>query len=376
MINVFLVAAYASLFCLGLGDNIRGPLFPEVLSQLEITNSVGAWFFAISSLFGALGAALAAIFISKFGRHIVLSSALLCFGLGFILMGMDSSFMLMLAASAVIGASMGFLGVVQNTMVALASSENNRSRALGGLHAMYGLASFCAPLVVSFFAFFGFFWKSAFFFAGGIALVISSISFYMLPAQETELSSQHKKINRQQLWLAFALALYVLAEVMISSRMALYFRSEQKMNLEESSLMVTVFFIFLLAGRLLITRFQVINHLRLFITFLLFASAVTVYLGLYFNSWFLPFSGLFMAAIYPLSVNWFSILFKQSLDALMSWVTALQSFGLFVMHLGVGRLTDTMGLTQALLLGIVIFIISAMMIGMYGKIVFHHAARV
>jgi FHS family glucose/mannose:H+ symporter-like MFS transporter len=51
--------AFLSLFLLGLADNIRGPLFPEILQFFFVSSSKGSWSFATTS-----GAAFVGSFIS------------------------------------------------------------------------------------------------------------------------------------------------------------------------------------------------------------------------------------------------------------------------------------------------------------------------
>ena len=45
-----ILISFASLFVFGISDNIRGPLFPEILKEFNISDSMGSLMFALSSL--------------------------------------------------------------------------------------------------------------------------------------------------------------------------------------------------------------------------------------------------------------------------------------------------------------------------------------
>ena len=65
--------ACLSMFVLGMSDNIRGPLFPELLSVFNLTNAQGSVSFAVASAAALFGNILASQLLKK-----ITLSRLLC----------------------------------------------------------------------------------------------------------------------------------------------------------------------------------------------------------------------------------------------------------------------------------------------------------
>ena len=149
MIWGYIVLAYLSLFALGMSDNIRGPLFPEILKNFAVSDTQGSIYYAISSFCGFLGSFLVRLLLRKWSRVRTLQFAIFLMSVGLIGMGSARDFAWLLVFSGVFGASLGIIGVVQNTLVSVGSSPAKRQQMLSGLHANYGIASFLAPLVVA-----------------------------------------------------------------------------------------------------------------------------------------------------------------------------------------------------------------------------------
>ena len=144
-----ILISYASLFVFGISDNIRGPLFPEILKEFNISDSLGSMMFALSSLSGFLASHFARNLLRRFDRRSILQWA--CIGLALTLLGLAVSpnFYIFLGFSILFGLNSGIIGLVPNVLVPLGSTPEKKQRLLSGLHAMYGVASLIAPMLVA-----------------------------------------------------------------------------------------------------------------------------------------------------------------------------------------------------------------------------------
>ncbi len=361
-----LVFAFASLFTLGLADNIRGTLFPEILTQFQVSNTLGSWLFATSSS----GAFIAGVFAPAFLRRYTISSLLfvgvLMLVVGCAVVGFSGNFDWLLSGSLFFGLGIGFMAVAQNLLVAEGVESKLRSRALSGLHATYGLASFLAPLLAaSATKSFGN-WSSAFYVVAGFSflclvfqVVIQPEPKFVLHKSNQDNSGEKKRISKKALaMICTFFAFYVVAEILISTRLALYMRTYYAMDLTQSAEYVTLFFLFLLIGRATFAFVHLPFSLKSQLNASLMGSVVLICLGLKFHPFFLALSGLTMAPYYPLCVSYISEISKDLSRTFLAYAMSFQSLSVVAMHLGVGYMTDHYGLAFAFGVGILALVIS------------------
>lgn len=355
-----ILISYASLFVFGISDNIRGPLFPEILKEFNLSDSMGSLMFALSSLSGFVASHFARSLLRKFDRKSILQGA--CLGLTFTLvaMALAPNFYTFLFLSVLFGLNSGILGLVPNVLVPLGASAERKQQLLSGLHAMYGVASLLAPMLVATIGFFSLSWRYTF---AITALAPLSLFFYSLhqshgphhskPKTTAEEHKASRKINlRPQVFLAFMVSFAVAAEIMISSRLALYMRRVWNYDLETSSLYVTYFFVALLLGRLLFTGIKFNKTILFQLSLCLILTALMIILGLYTHPLFLVAAGMCIAPFYPLAISFISSEFPNDLDTAVSYMMATDSMMLALMHLLIGKLSDSFGIHQAMYAGV------------------------
>ena len=173
----YVLAAFGCLFVVGLLDNSRGPLFPDVLSGLLLSDAQGAWLFAAASAAGGVGSVL--------GRHLLrvvrplrgLQAGLLTATSGMYVLGTSASLESLVTGSALFGLSFGLLSLVQGTLVQRGTPPAAQRRVFSGLHSMYGAASFLSPLVVMGASRAGLDWRATFRLLACAPLVLLVVSF-------------------------------------------------------------------------------------------------------------------------------------------------------------------------------------------------------
>lgn len=373
MIWPFILLGYFSLFVFGLADNIRGPLFPDILRDFSVNDSVGSLMFALSSGASFIASHFARYFLKRFERRTVLQAASLL--LAFALIGMASApaFPLFLFFSLCFGFSMGIVGLIPNILVPLGSKPERKQQMLSGLHAMYGVASLIAPLLAASLGLLTGSWRYTFALSALVPLSLLAYSFHgshgslhkKQPLPEGH--ANHRRRNfRPQLFLALMVSFSVAAEVMVSSRLALFMRRVWNYDLEGSSLYVTYFFIFLLLGRLLFAVIPFHQSIRLLLSLSAVSTMALFFLGLLVHPFFLAATGFGVAPFYPLSISWISSEFPHDMDSAVSYMIATDSVMLILMHLLVGHLTDAIGITGAILTGPAFLLGSLLMVNSFG----------
>jgi MFS transporter, FHS family, glucose/mannose:H+ symporter len=366
----YLILAFLCLFTFGLCDNLRGPIYPELLREFNVSNSFGAWFYAITSLFSFVGSLFCLQALKRIDRIQNVYVALVLLTAGLIAQGLSANFWQLLVASSCMGLGLGFLGVSNNLLATIGSSAAKRQKVLSGLHSMYALSSLVAPLVVTFVYSSGGRWRECFFVGAALCLAVLVGGFIFQPKENTNLEkkirgtaiedlSHHKNVKLPGVAiLAVAVASYVMAEILVSSRLALYLRVVKNYDLHQSSVYLTGFFVGLLAGRLLFSFYQ--PKIKLFNQLLvsLLVTVLMLILGIKVHESFFIASGLSMGPFFPLAVNYISESFPRALNRAMAFTVSIQSLFVVIMHLSFGWVTDAFGIIQAMAAGPMVLVMS------------------
>jgi FHS family glucose/mannose:H+ symporter-like MFS transporter len=369
--------AYVSLLLLGLSDNIRGPIYPEVLNSFHLSNTEGSLFFSLSSAFGFLGGLMSAHLVLQFSRLQVLRISILGLLGAQVVMASAIHFSVLLGASVIFGFSLGVMGVVQNMLVVQALDPGPRkNKILSGLHSMYAGASVLAPLVVNAISWLKpseNLWRNCFYVTASLSGVVFATSFLgpevkdasvPVPPIDFHPSAQRK----QQIFFAFTLAFYVVCEILVSSRMALYMRREFAATLTESSWYTAGFFVCLFSGRLLFTFWAPAMALPKQLYWSLGLSFSLLALGILVHPVALMLSGLAMAPFYPLMMSMVGHLFPHSIAKALSWCVGISSALIVIMHICVGFLTDALDIRFGFAVGPLCCLLSGVLLISYEKI--------
>lgn len=380
MVWTYIIFSYLSLFALGFSDNLRGPIYLDVVKAFSVNHSVGSWMFVLSSLMGFVGGLSVKRILQKMNPISMLQLSLLMMTVGLIGMGGSPSFAVFLVFSGSLGLSMGFLGVLQNLLVSVGSTDERRQQMLGGLHSVYGLSSLIAPLAVSLInSIFGD-WRMSCFLVSLVPLSVLVGSFFhrVRGSQVVEKSKGDLPLSRsQKYWMTFlslGLGFYVAAEILVSTRISTYFRLFQMSSFAHGSFMTTLFFTFLFSGRLLFTFIKFNLSLRTKMYSSLILSAFCVLAGLAVDARFLAFSGFAMAPFFAWAVAYISQHFRGRERAALTLLVGIQSLLIVIMHFTIGQLTDQIGLHRAFYIAPAMLLLSAFSLFVFER--FHLSKQV
>lgn len=365
--TLWLIITFLSMIVLGFNDNLRGPLFFEILKDFNLSDQEGAWFYSASSLFGFIASIASAYFLKK--RHLlqllVLSLVLMSFSLFGI--GYFKNYYSFLIAAALFGTSMGFMGVAQNSSISYLTTLSTQSRIFAGLHSMYGLSSFFAPLAVGWGLAQGWTWRDFFTYSALFVLVLSVASFFApVPqwAKDHRFTPQPEKntirgLGIVSVYMSLGLAFYVIAEILIGSRLSLYTIRELGLTTEEASRYVTGFYLGLLVGRVSGVFIKFPGHFRNQLLVSLGLSFLTILAGLYLSAWWFSATGLMMSMFYPTFMVYLSDIYQKRIGVMMSLAIAIQSISIVFMHQIIGFISDFSGIKIAFHAGLVFLVLSA-----------------
>ncbi|MES3038260.1 MAG: MFS transporter [Bdellovibrionota bacterium] len=361
--NIFL--AYISLFTLGLADNIRGPLYPEILRYFDLTNSTGSMVFAIFSLASFFGALSSTRLLRIWNLYQMLTFAAITMAVGLFVMSLSPSFYVLLFGSALVGFSFGPMGTSQNSLVVLGAEPVNRIRWMSGLHTCYGIASFLAPLIVAGVADYESPWRWGLGSVGIAAIILAVICFSIKkPAVPARVVPVDKGFGflRREFHLTAVMSFYVIAEILVGSRLAQYMRLEMDSDLRHSSYAVTAFFVLMVVGRMATSFFHFPWKLRTGMVVSLVTTLLSLIAGMYIHPYFLILSGLTMAPFFAWIMTYVSTVFHHSVEKTISLALSLNSFFIVIMHMSVGQITDNGGIWWAMILAPVFILISLVLL--------------
>ncbi len=369
------LVAWMSLFTLGLIDNARGPVFPDILKDFALTDTAGSFFFLIASLASLIHNTLFYRFLCETAPKRLVGLYTLVMAAGALLISHSGDYRWTLVACAILGIGFGGLGVGQNAAVQAAPAEH-RQRAMGLLHTMYGLSSFTAPLLISTLASHG--WRMS------LALLSLPSVFVGLFVVFEGSRARHRKArralgepplvkkspgeiyqSRNSKWApwtaAVLISLLVVAEISVSTRFTLLARRDWGFSVDSAGQWLAGYFIAMTASRFMLGIFKFPFSARGLLYFALFLAVPFLFLG------FMPLGfpneirllalvgfGFPIAMGYPLAMTRLAEIFGRETQRVTSKCLILQAAGAMIMHFLLGWGADSQGL---------LFVLGAVSIG-------------
>lgn len=335
---------------------MRGPVFPDIIQAFALNHTQASLFFSVASMVSVLGALAAPMLIRRRGHIFSLLCFLILMALGFWGYSFAYSYPWMLACSAVFGFSIGGLSVTQNLLVLLGSDDEHRQRAQSGLHACYGASSLLAPWIIVVVAGLGLPWTTSFLPSPVLALLLVFAVFFFLPRSkwmpnvvqqkiaDAALHEPAQRLTPAEIFWAVLLAIYVGLEIMMATRLTMFLRESFGRDLNEASLLTSLFFVGLFAGRLTLSFYKPKISLKAQMLICLGFSLVLFAAGFLISPIFLSLTGFAISGFYPVWMTSLSKIFPLSVAKVASLGIGLTGVTVVSMHTIVGQLSDHFGL--------------------------------
>lgn len=350
----FIILAYASLVSLSFLDNGRGVTYPLILKSFKIDGNYGALIFSLASLSG-----LIINFTSKYWLPFLglvrstRASLFLLFtsALGFYYSHLYLSLEILFITAFVSGIGFGGIGVTMNIMVSEGAPSLLRRRFLSGLHGMYGLASFCAPLLFNFLVGRDFIWSEYFLTISSLFIVVIIISFFVNDTHKDSVKNSYtsgKDSRLTTLIVGLMVGLYVSSEILISSRLTLYL-TDNGMELVSANKILSLFFVALLIGRFTFAALSLKIKSANLLMLSLLATFIFFTIGITFSPYALALCGLTMSYFFPVSIELINEKFQKTSHQMISIALAIVGINVMIMHNLFGYLSSIYGTKSAFL---------------------------
>ncbi len=365
------VYSFLGLFIMSVADNIRGPVFSEILKSFNLTHTEGSYYFAAASFGSFVFGYLAQRPLRRWGAIRTHQIGIFSLFVSQFIMYWSPVFEGMILGGFLLGLSLGFVGVSQTVAIVAAVPGKALQKFLSGLHSMYGLSSLLAPLLVNVLFLKLNSWRGSFFVAGLLALGLLVLSFFLsLPTGPSTSASGSVDQGRpivifEKSYFGLILSAYVALEILVSSRIAVFSESAFGYSFKNSNYLVSLFFVFLFAGRLVFAFYQPPFRLKTQSLVSLAGALISLVLGVYVNPFFMSLTGLFMAPFFPLLMTCAAQLFPQHLGEVSSFCVALSGVTVVIVHLLFGILTDHYGIQFAFILGLIFGLLAWLLIWFY-----------
>lgn len=342
--------AFASLLIFGLGDNVRGPILPAMIGDLTLSDTEAGLTFSATSLGVAGGSLGCRPLVRRWGGLAAQQVGLLVLAAGVVVMGLAPGLGVLLGGSLVLGVGMGSQAVTHNLLVAEGTRTDLRRRALSALHAMYGLASLTAPLGVTVLYALGLSWRGCLLLLAAAPLALFAASLAAPAGPRPAPPEGGAPPLRAALTVMALGALYVTAELLLSTRLVLLLRREGYAQ-DPAAVALTAFFTCLLIGRLTFGVLRTRAPTRTLLAGCAAGGLVLLALGLAWWPLLLPLAGLPMAPFFPLLMDLAAEEFPGRVEAVVGRTFAAVSVCLVGAHYAVGLVSDVVSLRVALGVG-------------------------
>lgn len=353
----YIVLAYASLFCYGLLDNIRGPAYPAIVESFNLDQTVGSLVFAIASVAALIALLTGRLWLKTIGEFKGQLLFNLFISFGFMIMGISGlwsgGYPIMLAGCAVLGLGLGGSMIATNVLIAFGSETHNRRRIYAGLHSMYGLAAILAPVIFGLALQSKIKWQYLF-----VALSILPLLVLTFGLKGHQIAHEWEQTEKpldanflKRLKIGLILAFYVSAEVAISTRLVLYVTQTKETSVAQASNYLSIFFILFLIGRLMFSIFKFPWSSFSLMRFSLVTSLIFFPLGILIHPLFMVICGITMSFYFPCGMDFISKRFSKNAGFMLISVTIAVDLILIIMHWGIGIATDFFGIKAAMMIG-------------------------
>lgn len=355
-----IAVGYVSLLVLGFLDSVRGPFYPDIIIDLDLSDTLGSMFFVLVSVMTIFSGQITPEFVRRFGLLNAVRAGHAFLIAGAFGISLAPNFLLLAVACVTFGIGFGFINVGQNLLIIEGAKPHRQRQLLSGLHSIYAVASLLAPVSVSFLKMGGADWRSGFLLftllpiGGFLCTFLAKSRKQEQPAFAT--ADERSFVRGLKEWKGFfpyatQISLYIAAELALSTRLVLLMRREYGLSDITAPQYLTGFFAFLLLGRLIFTFFsfsKFSNH-RI-ISFCLALSALFFTFGLLSSPYWLVLCGLSMAPVFGLSMDYLTEVFPKKSEAAIASTLAISGIYIITMHFVIGVLTQHLGIGKAMFL--------------------------
>jgi FHS family glucose/mannose:H+ symporter-like MFS transporter len=300
--------AFFTFFVFGYVDNLKGPVLPTLLTDLNFSYTRGGTLL-LGSYLGFMIATLTMGFLAdRLGNRLILLTAGLLLTGGLLIFSVGGSFAILFIGMTIGGLGLGAIEVGGNAMI-VELYHAQRGRFLNLLAVFHGIGSLSAPLVAAQLLLNDFSWRQVYQVTLGLTAAIALFFLFVrYPRQQQTgggvsfAAMRSTGFSKSMLLYYLLITTYVAAELGIAAWIVEFLQQVKGMSLGRSSLYLSLFFGFIMLGRLLgsfiVERMGYLSILIL----VTISSIVTLTLGIFGPpslAIFIPVTGFFFSIVFP-----------------------------------------------------------------------------
>lgn len=341
-------------------DNARGPLYPALSELLHFDYSTTGNLLVAGNLI-AFAFNLTLMFLTnqwslrRLSLAVGLLASVFCLSSYFV----DSIPRLYLWG-AFLGGTVSVMGTVSNLFTQRSAPAHLRHRAMSGVHAAYGFASFFAPLIAAKVVSIPQHWPRLYLFALLPIALLMFVSFKVAPKESPKSGATTKQAVRLDFehWLVIAVMVFYVAGEVISSMWMTTWAVANGHTLQEGAAYTAMFFVLMTVTRLLCSFFVTARWMWVVMWSSLIVSALSFALGRVLNlPWLVAGMGC-LGPFFPLYVSYVTVRYPDRDRTMVIWILSLMQGLLAIMNLSVGQLAVRFGIDVAYWLAPVMIVLA------------------
>jgi FHS family glucose/mannose:H+ symporter-like MFS transporter len=366
LVKLITIGAFLAFFLFGFADNLKGPILPNLLDDLDLSYSLGGTILLGAYLGFLVATLLTGALADIAGKRVVILVACVCLFVGMIGFSVSSGFWMLTATMVIVGLGMGALEVGGNLII-VDLHFREKGQYLNLLAFFHGIGSMIVPLYAGQLLSAGVSWRGIY--RSGVLIVVLIFVYFLLLKYPRVGASDDStfdiaKLGRsafkgEMILFYFAIAVYVAAEIGAAAWLVEFLQQAKAQSLITSTLYLSLFFGAITAGRF-VGSFLVerIGYLRS----LLYAGLASVAcsaIGIFgppVLTVCLPITGFFFSIIFPTITAAVSDLHRENVGTMLGLLFTFAGIGGMLGPWIIGVSSDRMGI-QAGFGAIVIFCI-------------------
>jgi len=356
-LKVYKGLGYNAFLIMGAISTYISAVMPLISDSLSLSYEQVGLIFAGNSIGFLIGALFIGTLIDYIGTKKPLLISCLTFPLGVVLFALAKTEGMLIAGNIIIGFGVSSLEIAIPPISSRFRGESGKL--LNLIHAFFALGSMISPLIASFFISRELPYIAFFFVIAGytcIPLYFSGkLTIHIQPAKKSEQTNQKiyavNILKNKYFWIIFAaIFFYVGSEIGVFSWAPLYSTDYLNNSEEISSLLPSIFWMGLLAGRFLSARFvDKVGHLKWLMLVTIVGLPITFLSQMppslfWLMSIFMCLSGLIHSSIFPTLQSLLVETIHEGLGFALSLFTVAASLGSLFAGFIIGRISNGLGI--------------------------------
>jgi fucose permease len=340
---------YLNLFAYGLLDNSRSTLLPELMAFFHLNHSQIGLFFTLGSALGLLVNLLSYWWLRQFTTIVPMRTSLILSALGAFCISFSgplNSVSLFFLSFLLIGLSAPLSSICMNIIVKAHTPEFKRAKTYSGLHSLYGLASFLAPVFIGFYGD----WKIINFFIAIMFLATFVYSFRLKNHNFSKAKVSHLVGFPEKYRWAMVVGLYIPAELLLSSRLTVILQEHYHFSKTNAAQYLSYFFLLLFVGRFIFSQIKHQGNLERQMFMSILAALLCFFGAIFIHPLFFCLVGGALSFFYPMFMSHMSFKVGDHFEALSNFCIMATTISMTFFHFALGKSFEVFGIGNSLYL--------------------------